>query len=378
MSKVWNHLNNTDCVRRAGSVLALAGWALWAAGCSTGTDPSGGRKTAFFPPPPAAPRVQYLTSFSGGKDPDAVSGKFAEFVVGGEISTIPILKPYGLAVVSNLLLICDTGSRAVDQLDFSQGTMTLFSPAGLGKIGVPINVVVDADGSRLVTDTGRNQVLCYDQAGQFTGTLDDTNALRPTGLAVTAERIYLTDINSHCVRVYAKATRQLLFTIPSNPKADEDTEPGKLYMPVNLALDAAGRIYVSDLSVCRVKIYDADGKFLRTFGGMGDLPGQFARPKGIAVDRAGRIFVVDAASQTCQIFDADGKLLLPFGEPEGGATDDRALLNLPAAVCVDYDHLAAFQKFAAPGFVLEELIFISNQLGAQKVSVYGLGHKQSP
>jgi DNA-binding beta-propeller fold protein YncE len=130
------------------------------------------------------------------------------------------------------------------------------------------------------------------------------------------------------------------------------------------------------MAACRVKIFDADGKFLRTLGSQGDLPGQFARPKGIAVDREGRIFVVDAASQTCQIFDTEGRMLLSFGEPGGYPAEDIGTLNLPAAVCVDYDHLARFQKFAAPGFVLEELIIISNQLGAQKISVFGLGHKE--
>ncbi len=375
MTRVLDCLKSARRFRWAGYALAAAGMMLLSGGCSTGPANGGTRKYVFFPPPPVAPRVQYLTGFTCGKDPEAVSGKFAEFIVGQEISAVPILKPYGVAISSNQLLICDTGTRAVDVLDLAQGTMQLFSPAGMGKLGVPINIALDADGSRYVTDTGRNQVLCYDPAGQFTGMLDDTNALRPTGLAVTAERIYISDINTHCVRVYAKATRQLLFTIPRNPKADEDTEPGKLYMPVNLALDTQGRIYVSDLSVCRVKVFDAEGKFLRAFGGQGDLPGQFARPKGITVDRAGRIFVVDAASQTCQIFDPEGKLLLPFGEPGGGSADGTGTLNLPAAVCVDYDQVGTFQKFAAPGFVIEELIIISNQLGTQKVSVFGLGHK---
>ena len=65
----------------------------------------------------------------------------------------------------------------------------------------------------------------------------------------------------------------------------------------------------------------------------------------------------------------------PLASPEGGAGDSRGVLSLPAAVCIDYDHFDAVRKFVAPGFVLEELIFISNQLGAQKVSVFGLGHK---
>ena len=321
--------------------------------------------------------MQYLTSFSSGKDPDSVTGSFATFVIGQETSDAAILKPYGVTVASNQLFICDTAARAVDILDLELLTLRRFAPVGDRKLGVPINVAVDTDGSRYVTDTARNQVLHFGADDQLLGMLDGTafgtNVQRFTGVALSKDRIYATDINGHCVRIFDKASRQPLFTVPRNPLANE---AGQLFMPVNLALDGSGHVYVSDMAACRVSIFDAEGKFLRTIGSQGDLPGQFARPKGIAVDRAGRIFVVDAASQAYQIFDAEGKGLLSFGEPGGSPEDDIATLNLPAAVCVDYDHLSRFQKYAAPGFVLEELIIISNQLGTQKISVFGLGHKE--
>ena len=196
--------------------------------------------------------------------------------------------------------------------------------------------------------------------------------MRPSGVAVSSNRLYVTDLKTHCVRVFDKANHALLFTIPRNPEAEEEKEPGKLLMPVNLALGSDGKVYVTDLAACQVKVFDAEGKHLRTLGSRGDLPGQFARPKGIAVDREGRIYVVDAAAQVCQIFDAQGKLLLFFGEPNGSA----APLGLPAAIAVDYEHAALFQKFAAPDFVLELLVLITNQVGDRKVSVYGLGHRK--
>ena len=92
----------------------------------------------------------------------------------------------------------------------------------------------------------------------------------------------------------------------------------------------------------------------------------------LSTTRLHSIFVVDAATEVCQIFDESGKLLLFFGEPEGSA----APLNLPAGVTVDYEHVAFFQKYAAPDFVLEELVIITNQLGVKKISVYGLGHRK--
>jgi DNA-binding beta-propeller fold protein YncE len=234
----------------------------------------------------------------------------------------------------------------------------------------PINIAVDADGTRYVTDSGRQRVLVFGPDEVFRAEIgSDKDAMKPTGVAVTADRLLVSDLNAHCVRVYGKAGYQPLFTIPRDPKADQ---PGKLFMPVNLAVDTKGQVYVCDLAACEVQVYDAEGKHLRTIGSRGDALGQFARPKGIAVDRAGRVFVVDAATQVCQIFDADGKLLLFFGEPGQSA----GALGLPAGICVEEKNLAFFQKFAAPDFVVEELVLIANQYGPNKVTVYGLGHKK--
>lgn len=341
-------------------------------GCATGPATKPAAKYIFYPPAPETPRLQFLVSYSDEKDLGRQVSKFANFITGEEVQSQPILKPYGVALANNQLCVCDTGARTVDLLDLSQKTMRRLAPTGMGMLGVPVNLAVDTDGTRYVADTGRGQVMIYGADDSFKGALGGEKPLQPSGVAVAADRVFVTDLKGHCVRVYNKTNRELLFTVPRDPDAEEDKEPGKLYMPVGLALDAQGRMYVSDTASCRIQIFDGEGRHLRTLGTRGDLPGQFARPKGVAVDREGRIYVVDAAAQVCQIFDPEGKLLLFFGEP--GGSD--APLNLPAAICIDYAHVGLFQPYAAPDFVVEHLILISNQLGDRKVSVYGLGHKK--
>jgi len=120
-------------------------------------------------------------------------------------------------------------------------------------------------------------------------------------------------------------------------------------------------------------LYDADGNHLRMIGEQGLNPGSFALPKGIAADREGRIYVVDAATQVVQLFDSEGRILMYFGNPN---TSGPGSTDLPAGIAVDYDHLKFFQQYAAPGFKVEYLIFVTNQYGDQKVSVYGFGHKK--
>ena len=90
------------------------------------------------------------------------------------------------------------------------------------------------------------------------------------------------------------------------------------------------------------------------------------------MDRAGRVYVVDAVTEVVQVFDSEGRLLTFFGDAK---TSDRAACYLPAGLVLDYDHGKFFERWVAPGFKLEYLIFVTNQAGPNKVSVYGFVSK---
>jgi sugar lactone lactonase YvrE len=340
--------------------LALAG------GCSTAR--KGPPTYTFFPPAPDEPHVQFLAAFSS--DTELGRGtSFTDFLTGRPTGPAPLVKPYGLALRDGKLYVCDTMSGAVQVFDLAKRRARFFLPRGEGRLQTPINITLDADGTRYIADTGRNQVLIYSKDDTYVGAMGTKDEMRPTDVAVTADRLYVTDLKGHNVRVYSKADRKLLFVVPRDPAETK----GKLFSPTNLAIDKQGRLLVSDLGTFAVKVYDLEGKYLRSIGQQGVAPGLFARPKGIAVDRDGRIYVVDAATQVVQLFDADGRLLMFFGQP-GSSTQGE--LALPAAVKVDYDSVGAFQQRAAPGFKIEYLIVVSNQFGDHKVNVYGFGSKK--
>lgn len=357
-----------------GSLLLLV------AGCATA--PTETQKSAvFYPQAPQPPRLQYLTSFSGEQDLGREVSKFEAYVVGKQVAKKPIGKPYGMALRGNQLYVCDLGSGSIDILDLKQRTFRYFTPAGEGKIVTPINISIDQDGTRYVTDPVRGQVLIYSADDRYLGAIGaktvksesgsaaSADALKPSDVLVAGNRLFVADLKSRSVHVYDKTKRELLHTIPRNP--DTADAASRLFSPVNLALDTQGRLYVSDLGAFRVQQYDSDGRYLRTFGlGAGDKPGEFARPKGVAVDREGRVYVVDAGTQVVQIFDPEGRLLLFFGE----MLENMPGLDLPAKVIIDYEHVELFQSYAAPGFHLEYLVLVTNQFGDRKVSVFGFGH----
>ena len=347
----------------------VLGGLLCAAGCSTT------KKTAqqpiFYPPLPAQPKLQYLTSFSMSSDLVPRASGFSRFLLGEDTSKYTaIMKPYGLEVRDSKLYVCDTIVAQMHILDFTALTWETFVPKNRGKLDKCINVAVDSANNRYVADPGRGEVLIYSPDGKFVEALRGEKGMKPVGLAVSDDRIFVGDLKSRMVNVFDKNSRELLFSIPR----DSENEQEKLFAPTNLALNEQGNIYVSDTGGFRVQEYDPDGNYIRTYGSQGDSPGQFARNKGVAVDREGIVYVVDAASQTVQVFDAEGNLLLYFGEPGGSA----ASFVLPADIVIDYGNVAFFQSYVDPNFKLEYLIFVSNQYGPRKVAVYGFGAMMSP
>ena len=347
--------------------LSLAVAVAVVSGCRT--TPKGPKTYTFFPPAPDEPRVQLLAGFSS----DAQLGRganFADYITGSRSGPAPLIKPYGLALKDGKLYVCDTMAASLQIFDLNKKRARYFMPRGEGRLQTPINITIDSDGTRYITDTGRKQVLIYNRDGAYLAAIGTKDEMKPTDVAITSDRLYVTDMQGHNVRVYSKADRKLLFTVPRDPKE----EKGKLFSPTNLAIDTQhGRLVVSDLGTFAVKVYDLEGQYLRTIGQQGVAPGLFARPKGVAVDHEGRIYVVDAATQVVQLFDADGKLLMFFGRAGSGTEGE---LSLPAAVKVDYDSVKLFQNRIAPNFKVEYLIAVSTQFYGDKINIFGFGSKK--
>ncbi len=336
--------------------------------CGCHTAPKAPSKYTFFPPAPSEPRVQFLTAFSSDTDFGRKTS-FVEYLTGRPNLPAKVVKPYGLAVKPGEIRVCDSAIGVLEVFDLVQKQGRCFTPHGEGHLQTPINISIDSDGTQYVADTGRNQVLLFSKDDTYLGAMGGKDEMKPTDVAITPDRLYVTDL-SHCaVRVYNKADRTLLFTIPRD-KADPKA---KLYQPTNLALDGKGQLWISDTGGFSVQVYDLEGNHLRSVGRQGVAPGFFARPKGIAANREGEVFVVDAATQVVQVFDPEGRLLMYFGQP--GASD-AGQLCLPASVKVDYENVKYFESLVAPGYQLEHLILVTSQFGGNKVNIYGFVHRQ--
>jgi hypothetical protein len=89
--------------------------------------------------------------------------------------------------------------------------------------------------------------------------------------------------------------------------------------PTDVAWDAGGNIYVADgYGNARIAKYDANGKYIKSWGSRGTAPGQFNIVHGIAVDAQGSVYAADEGNRRVQVFDGNGtfkKQFLNVGTP---------------------------------------------------------------
>lgn len=332
-------------------------------GCAT--PPKKQEAAVFFPPAPDPPRIQYLTSFSGQKDIEEESG-FRKFIF-GETAAQKLDKPYGVAIFDGKIYVCDT-NQTVFVFDLRSRTFdTLKGAKGKGRLVQPLNISIEADGTKYVADPVRGQVIAFDRNDEYLKAYGTPGTWKPVDAVALAGWLYVADIQNGIVQVFDKKTGEIVRIIGN--KGD----PGqRLNLPTNLAFDRAGLLYVSDVGRFQIVTYDRDGEFAGVIGKLGNNPGHFARPRGIGLDREDRLYAVDASFNNVQIFNRQGRLLLFFGGGEQGPGS----LMLPAKVAVDYENLEFFRKYAGPDFELEYLLIVTSQFGERLVNVFGYGKEK--
>ena len=89
----------------------------------------------------------------------------------------------------------------------------------------------------------------------------------------------------------------------------EGQEDYMLLQPVDLDVDAQGNIYVLDRKASQIKVYDRNGKFLRTISKKGQGPGEVQSPRDIHITPKGEILVNDTSTRRLLFFSLDGQFI---------------------------------------------------------------------
>jgi tripartite motif-containing protein 71 len=201
----------------------------------------------------------------------------------------------------------------------------------------PLGVAASPSGDRIyVTESGgQTRVRVFDRTGKPAGTLTppaSTGASHiPVYVAIdpTTQNVYVSDRSTASIYVY-DAKGKYLRTFA--PKGDL----GGKWNPLGLAFAPDGTLYATDVRPVpakshRVLAFAPDGRLLRSLG----TPGLLLFPNGIVVDAQGNIEVSDSNNGRLLVFDPAGKLLATVGSgigegdlglPRGAAVDDAGRL----------------------------------------------------
>jgi tripartite motif-containing protein 71 len=198
--------------------------------------------------------------------------------------------------------------------------------SGPGRLLAPSALAIDQSGVISVADTGNRRVARFTLAGGWLGAIEDTDAVR--GIAVTPDggKIYTTDSTS---RIAAwSSSGELLDEFGGRGRA-----LGKLDAPAQIALDAAGNLWVADRGNNRVQQFGPNGERLLTMGNRGIGPGQFVHPTGVSVDCHGILTVTDTDNNRVQQFALTAPAVAPCGAlPPLGNPPAAQLPTLPEPV----------------------------------------------
>lgn len=356
---------------KAGALVLTLGLGACSSSPTTGTagSPETGKPYSFWPQPPTEPHIQFLRSFSGSEDVSPTQTSTLERLVLGSEKAADIQaiqKPYGVAMKNGVIYVCDIRGNCVTALDLKNKQTRLIGTSGLTNVANPADVEVADDGTIYIADSQRGAVLVYDKQERYRESFGH-QGLKPVAVAVHGERLYVCDMAAHDVEIWDRTTGKSIGVIGS--MGDDD---GQFRLPLGVATDSKGNVYVMDMMRCRCQKFDADGKFISAKGQLGDQAGTFARPKQMAVDSEGIQYIVDANFQNVQMYDDQDRMLMEFG----AAGKFAGSMDLPAGICVSDEGLEYFRDYIHPGFEAKRLILVTNQFGPNKVSVYALGARR--
>ena len=117
----------------------------------------------------------------------------------------------------------------------------------------------------------------------------------PRGIACDSTgSVYVADTHNNRIKVFTAEGKFLRMFSGCYSK--------ELCLPYSVAVDTSGMVYFSENGTQCIFVVTSEGQFVESFGGVGKGPGEFLCPRGLAVDNSGIVYVYDFNNNRVQMF----------------------------------------------------------------------------
>lgn len=195
--------------------------------------------------------------------------------------------------------------------------------AAEGQLNHPRGLTVGLDGLLYVADSLNHRIQVFDSDGVLVnswgafevgerGTATGGNFNQPWGIATGPDgNIYVADTWNHRVQVFTPEG-EFVRTWGQLGQLDAAANPTDFWGPRDVAVDGDGLVYVADTGNKRIRVYTAEGDWLRDIGSGGSAAGQLNEPVGLTIHSDGRLFVADTWNRRIQVFNTQGQYLMDW------------------------------------------------------------------
>jgi sugar lactone lactonase YvrE len=196
-------------------------------------------------------------------------------------------------------------------------------PARKASLAFPDGVATDSKGNVFISDSSNSAIRKVDKSGTITtlGTLP-SYGIPQSEATDSAGNLYVAD-STNCViwKFAPDGTRSIVAGVQTYCGFNADEIPATqafLDIPLGVALDAAGNLYIGDAVNNRVRMVDTSGIIHRVagngegcgFGGDGGpaTSAMICFPAGVAVDVKGNLYFVDGYNDRIRVVNSAGTI----------------------------------------------------------------------
>lgn len=260
--------------------------------------------------------------------------------------------PLGLELLGGRVYVADTANSRIQYFDADGNYLGQFGSLGTGsgQFNRPRGIAASSDGNLWIADTNNNRVEKYTPAGVRVSGIGGSGVFdHPSGIAESADGRYLYVSNAGSSSEIAVMDISGPVPLRAGSIQDVTSSTDHLNLPLDIALDASGNLWVADSENHRLVKFDSSGRYvlhatltgtravspwgvavdpvtqsvwvtnysncwleefsqsgsrIQRLGGPGTALGQFAGAAGIGIDGSRRIYVVDSEGCRVQRFPA--------------------------------------------------------------------------